>query len=185
MNDKVQLRVKYKQIRAGLSREETEAKSKIMCDIFLSTDVYKNARCIMLYMPLGNEADTSDIVRRAYADGKRVVFPVTDRDTGIITPVFADSGAEFEKGAFSVMEPEYSEIAQVGDIDIILVPGIAFDIKGCRIGFGKGCYDRLLSCYNGTKVGFCYSEQVCECISVDEHDVCMDWLITQDGIIYC
>lgn len=185
MNEKTKLRQRYKQIRASMTNEDVASKSNAMCDIFLSSEMYTNAGCIMLYMPLGKEADTSSIINRAYVDGKKVIFPATDSDTGIITPIYADRDAKFSKGAFSVMEPDCIEIAEVGDIDLILVPGIAFDRSGHRIGFGKGCYDRLLSGYNGIKIGFCYSEQICENIPFDEFDVCMDYLITEDEIIKC
>jgi 5-formyltetrahydrofolate cyclo-ligase len=156
-----------------------------MCNVFLSDDIYKDAKCIMLYMPLGNEADTSTVIKKAYVDGKKVVFPVTDRDTGIITPVYAEKDAIFSKGAFSVREPDGGVVAQLCDIDIILVPGIVFDRAGHRIGFGKGCYDKLLTDFKGIKIGFCYSEQICDVVPEDEFDICMDYIISQDGIIKC
>ncbi len=185
MNDKAQIRQYFKQIRANMTCDEVLFKSKSMCDILLSDEIYKACKCIMLYMPLGKEADTTSIIGKAYDDGKRVVFPVTDGNNGAITPVYAQRDTSFIKGAFSVMVPDSEDIAEAGDIDVILVPGVAFDRKGCRIGFGKGCYDRLLSGYNGIKVGFCYSEQMCESIPKDRYDVCMDYIITQDGIIDC
>ena len=168
-----------------MSQEDVLAKSRMMCDIFTSSDMYKYAKIIMLYMPLGNESDTSNIIRTAYADGKKVVFPMTDSDSGVITPVYADEDAVFTKGAFSVMEPEKSTVADVSDIEAVIVPGIAYDVEGHRIGFGKGCYDRLLNNFSGVKIGFCYSSQLCESIPTDEHDICMDYLITEKGLIEC
>ena len=139
----------------------------------------------MLYMPLGNETDTSDITEAAFKDGKKVAFPVTDAETGEITPYYATENTQFKQGAFSVNEPNNDDIAALSDIDVIVVPGIAFDKSGARVGFGKGCYDRLLKQSCAVKVGLCYDYQVCDWIAMDEFDVNMDYLVTESGMINC
>ena len=185
MTSKSELRQYFKQLRRAMAYDDVLNKSKIMCDILLNTDIYKNANNIMLYMPLGNEADTSRIIHRAYVDGKKVAFPLTDSDSGVITPVYVDVDTAFAKGAFSVMEPEKYTIANISDVDVVVVPGIVFDANGHRIGFGKGCYDRLLREYQGVKLGFCYSSQICDDIPSDEYDICMDYIITENGFVEC
>lgn len=166
-----------------MTKKEVEEKSFRACDNFLASDIYKNSKILMLYMPLGNETDTTKIIKRAYEDGKKVVFPVTERESGVITPYFADENAVFEKGAFNVNEPKNGAKADLPDIDVILVPGIAFDRKGARVGFGKGCYDRLLKDTDAVKAGFCYDFQVCDGIPAEKHDVTMDFLVTETEMI--
>lgn len=171
--------------RAEMSKEEVINKSKACAAVFLSSDLYKNADTIMLYIPIGNETGTGEIIKKAYEDGKKCIFPVTDEASGIITPCYADYNTEFVKGAFSVFEPSELKPVPPGDIDVIIVPGIAFDLKGARIGFGKGCYDRLLSQTKAVKVGYCYNLQLCDSLACEAHDINMDFLITESGLIAC
>ena len=165
--------------------EEVAQKSHYAAKIFLSSELFKNAKHIMLYKSLGNETDTTDIINAAFRDGKIVSFPVTDAQSGEITPCIATRETEFEKGAFSVSEPTNTEVADVGKIELILIPGIAFSKKGSRVGFGKGCYDRLLQNSSAIKVGFCYDFQLCEEIPSEQHDVTMDYIVTETCMIDC
>ncbi len=176
---KNQIRKEMKSIRAAMSKAEVLQKSKAAAECFIKSEIYKKAETIMLYMPLGNETDTSEIIRAAFADRKRIVLPVTDGETGIITPFFYDKDTVLEKGGFSVTEPKNARLAEKSDIDVVIVPGIAFDESGARVGFGKGCYDMFLAGMTAVKVGYCYEFQLCEKISADEHDIKMDCIVTE------
>lgn len=165
-----------------MTQKEVDEKSLGATNNFLKSEIYKNSKVLMVYMPLGKETDTTKIVKQAYKDGKKVVFPVTEPKSGVITPYYAKETAVFEKGAFNINEPQNGTKAKLCDIDVILVPGIAFDCKGARIGFGKGCYDRLLKNTDAVKVGFCYDFQVCDNVPAEEHDVMMDFLVTESGV---
>ncbi len=182
---KSEIRNANKKMRFLMEKEEVTVKSKAAAELFLSSEIYKDCSCVMLYMPLGNETDTSDIIKKAFSDGKKVVFPVTDENSGEITPCIADENSEFSKGAFSVYEPCHVKVADIAEIDVIVVPGIAFDRSGSRIGFGKGCYDRLLEKSSAVKIGFCYDFQICGRIPSDEFDIPMDYIITENEIIEC
>lgn len=171
--------------RSEMCAEEVREKSNDAAGIFIKSEFYKNSSQIMLYMPLGNETDTSEIIQRAFSDGKKCIFPVTNPITGEITPYYANKGTSFKKGAFSVFEPENNESADVGQIDVFIVPGIAFDRTGTRVGFGKGCYDRFLKYTDAVKIGFCYDFQIADCIPADKHDIKMDFLITESELIKC
>ena len=179
------LRNTYKQKRKEMSVQDAKIKSLSAANTFLNSDIYKNAKQIMLYMPLGNETDTSLIMSGAFADGKRVILPVTEEKSGIITPVYATSTTEFAKGAFLVSEPQNADTADVSQIDVIVVPGIAFDAGGGRLGFGKGCYDMLLQNTSAVKVGYCYDSQVCSKIPAALHDIKMDYIVTEKRFIKC
>ncbi len=182
---KNEIRRQNKEKRAEMTDEDVKLKSLSAAKILLSTAFYKSAKTIMLYMPLGKETKTEEIIKAAFNDGKKVVFPVTDKDTGRITPYYVHKDTKFEQGAFSISEPVDTEVADIGDIDVFVVPGIAFDKKGARVGFGKGCYDRLLQESAGIKVGFCYDFQICEQIRADQHDVAMDYIVTESICIDC
>ena len=179
MNAKEQLRKALKEKRKNLSAAEVDEKSRLVTEIFLKNDAYKNASTIMLYMPIQNEVDTGRIISKALEDGKSLVFPVTDSERGIITPYLAERKTEFKKGAFSVPEPMLGKSVKPEKIDIILVPGIGFDSQGNRIGFGKGCYDSFLCKCDALKIGVCYKFQLREKIPYDEHDIKMDYVLTE------
>ena len=122
-----------------MSKGQVLEKSKAASKAFLDSDIYKNSKTIMVYVPLGNETDTMQILKTALKDKKRCILPVTDAKTGVVTPCMADENTRFIKGAFSVLEPEEKVAVSKEEIDVFIVPGIAFDKSGARVGFGKGC----------------------------------------------
>lgn len=166
-----------------LSYEVCE-KSKLAAGFLLNSEIYKNSKVIMLYYPLGNETDTSYIFKRALMDDKTVVYPITDSNTNEITAVLADTNTQFSKGAYSVFEPDVKNEFD-DNIDLVIVPGIAFDKRGFRVGFGKGCYDRFLGKIETFKVGLCYDFQLINDIESDNHDIKMDYLVSESGMIVC
>ena len=178
-------RILNKRLRMEMKKTEVELKSHMAAEFFLTSEIYKKSTFIMLYMPIGNETDTSYIIKRAFADGKKLVFPVTDSKSGEITAYCVNVDTGFVKGAFSVYEPDSAELADINEIDVVIVPGVAFDNSGARIGFGKGCYDKFLKRVSAVKVGFCYEFQICDKIVTDEHDINMDYLVTEAGLIKC
>lgn len=182
---KNEIRKKFKEKRRAMEKSEVSEKSRCACEVFLKSEMYKNAKILMLYMPLGNETDTTEIIKRAFADEKKLIFPVTDERTGVITPCYATTETEFKEGAFSVNEPCDANVAEPLDIDTVIVPGIAFDKSGGRIGFGKGCYDGFLNKTKAVKIGFCYELQLCDKIPGKEYDIKMDCIITENRIIMC
>ena len=182
---KSELRLIYKNKRKELSKTEAAEKSKAAQTEFLNSPIYKKAETVMLYYPIGNETDTSAIAERAFADKKRLIYPVTDEKSGEITPYYVKENGKFHIGAFSVPEPEKNDAANLNDIDVVIVPGIAFSREGARIGFGKGCYDRFLGNINAVKVGLCYDFQICSGLNVEQHDVNMDFLVTESGVKAC
>lgn len=182
---KAEIRAVYKEKRSSIRTDEVLQKSKIIQDAFLASDIYKNAKQIMLYMPIKNEVLTDSIIHSAKLSGKKLIFPVTDRKTFEITPVLWDGESEFLEGAFSVNEPAFAKTADIKKTDVIIVPGLAFDKSGGRIGFGKGCYDRLLAGKSAIKVGFCYNFQIADKIPTDANDIKMTYLLCESGWIKC
>ena len=156
-----------------MNKSEVAAKSVAASLKFLKTDIYKNANLVMVYMPLGNETDTTQIIKQAFNDGKSIAVPVTNGDTGEITPKIITENTVFKQGAFSVSEPINAQTTEIKNIDVVIVPGIAFDIKGRRIGFGKGCYDKFLRNCPAIKIGICYEFQLSDEIPAEVEDI---WL---------
>ncbi len=176
------IRNNIKQIRKNITETDVKKLSYMASEVFLESDVYKNSKTIMCYMPLKGEADTSYMIEKAFLDGKNVAVPVTHPVTLDIVPYYITENTEYKKGSFSVTEPVGGIVAKKEDIDTVIVPGVAFDKNGARLGFGKGCYDRFLSDYKGIKVGFSLGFQIYDEIPSQEHDVKMDYIVSEKGI---
>ena len=178
---KNEIRANMKERRAALTADEREEKSRAAALALLGTDEYKRARSIMLYRPIGSEMDTSYIAKAAHADGKCVLYPVTDEESRKITPVKAEADAEFVRGGFKIPEP----VGEVYDdkIDLIVVPGLAFGRDGMRLGYGKGCYDEFLNRAAATRAGLCYELQLTDTLPCEAHDEKMNMVVTENEII--
>ena len=179
---KAEIREQIKRLRAGIGPDDKIARSRTVGEAVLTTDVYKSADSIMLYYSIGNEVDTTMIAEHSFADGKQVIYPVTDEESGRITPIEIVKGARFTRGGFGIPEP--SGEVYTGRIDLVIVPGVAFDHGGGRLGFGKGCYDAFLSHTDAYKIGLCYDVQLLDTLPTEEHDVRMDAVVTESEIIY-
>lgn len=183
MKNEIRNLIKLK--RRDMEISQVEKKSISAEEKFIGSHLYKKSKCIMIYSPLGNEIRTDLIFEKAYADGKMVVVPVTDSATGEISPCKVGRETEYIVGGFGILEPKDKSFISSGEIDVVIVPGIAFDKKGARIGFGKGCYDKFLKGMSAVKVGFCYDFQLVEGIPADDFDIPMDFLVTNEEILNC
>ena len=179
------IRNENKQKRAEMLKNDVEVKSYQASKIFLDSDIYKASTNLMLYMPLGNEISTTHIIKNAYLKGKTVLVPVTDKETYEISAHRIFEESIFEKGLFSLTEPKEKDLFDKSKIDTIIVPGIAFDKKGVRIGFGKGCYDKFLKNLSAIKIGYCYGFQLEDYIETDPFDAEMDYILTEKEFIKC
>jgi 5-formyltetrahydrofolate cyclo-ligase len=170
--------------RKSLSPEEFRSASLHIQKTFLETDNFKRARSVLVYSPIHYEVDTELIVRSALAAGKKVAFPVVIGHELIFREV--SDFSSLEKGAFGILEPCVSgRLFDVEDADILVVPGVAFDLNGHRIGYGKGYYDKTIHRLegHGKLVGLCYDFQLVDEILGESHDVKMDLIITDKRVV--
>lgn len=136
----------------------------------------------MAYASTSEEVDTHDLIKDCFKKGHTIYIPKVDRNEIKIIPV--QHWEVLEPGTFSILEPMISaEAANPEDLDLILVPGIAFDHRGHRLGFGRGFYDRVLKKTKAYKVGLAFHEQIVDEIPNEEHDVPMDLIITDTSLI--
>lgn len=144
---------------------------------------FVEAKLIALYSSIRNEVDTQHLFEMAISLGKRVVFPRIDNGQMVFIEV--RSQRDFRLGTFGVLEPVGTKVVSVDCVDLIIVPGVAFDRSGFRIGFGKGFYDqalenRPLSC---RLAGLGYAFQLEDSIPREAHDVSLDWLVTDQEVL--
>ncbi|MCC8043259.1 MAG: 5-formyltetrahydrofolate cyclo-ligase [Oscillospiraceae bacterium] len=182
---KRKLREKYKDIRRNMSKSGKQRRDLAILERLISTDAYKNADIVLTYVSTDIEVDTRALINKAMDDKKRVAVPRCIDGTRDMNFYFIKSMDDLEKGTFSVLEPIPSKCVKAYAYEkaLCIVPGLSFDMKGYRLGYGKGYYDRFLSAHPRlTKVGLCY----CPCTVSELHhgrfDVSADMLITEKYI---
>ena len=144
---------------------------------------YKKASTVMIYLSIEGEAPTDEIVKSMLTDGKKVCVPVTNGRN--MTPAEVDENTVYVKGAFGVRVPSKIKAVEKYDIDIVITPGLLFDRQGTRCGYGKGCYDFFLEGFTGVKMGICFACQLVNAFPSEKHDVKMDYVITEKGVVVC
>ncbi|MCM2358916.1 MAG: 5-formyltetrahydrofolate cyclo-ligase [Geobacteraceae bacterium] len=170
--------------RKALAAAEAKAISLKVQRTFIDSAEFAGARVLALYAPIHNEVDTSEVFAAALTALKTVLFPAVSGEGLVFRRVSTRDG--LRKGAFGIPEPVAScEVYEPGEADIIVIPGVAFDMKGKRIGYGKGYYDKALHSLEGggKLVGLCYDFQLVDDITDEPHDVKMDLLITEKRVI--
>lgn len=183
MQIKSKLRKEMKARRAEISNKSK--KDKLISDIFLNSELYKNCRLLLCYSSCGSEISTSRIISAAFADGKAVAFPLCLDSCGNMEFYFVASFNDLNRGMYGILEPNTDKCRKITDYSdaLCLVPGLCFDLKGFRLGYGKGYYDRFLEKFTIKTVGLCYNELIQNSLPIDKYDVSVDYIITQTGII--
>lgn len=171
--------------RRALSHDQWRASSQMAQQKLFSLKEFVQAHCIALYAPAHNETDTAGILAEAFAAGKRVLYPAVCDDRMVFRQV--EGLGNLAEGCFGILEPCPTGCDhQADEPDLIVVPGVAFDLSGHRIGYGKGFYDRFLQ-HPGRKahlVGLCHDFQLIDgAIPAEGHDIRMDLIVTDQRIV--
>lgn len=185
---KSELRREYTQMREAMDQSEVERLSEKIIDTILKLPVFKRAETVMVYLNFKNEVDSLKMIEESYKAGKKVVIPYCEKETMEIIPSeLNDIETEIVKGKNGYLQTKKDCVKPVPleDIDLIVVPGIAFDKRCYRLGFGAGYYDRFLRKLNFEKptIGLCYDFQIIHSIPIEGHDVPLDFVITEERIL--
>ncbi len=159
---------------AKLSKEEKSSLSTALFDKIYQLEEVEQSSTIALFVALGDEPQT-DLTIAKLAKTKRVVVPRIEGEE----MEFYDISEGVQKGAFGIMEPIATETVNPAEIDVMIVPGVAFTPSGARLGRGKGFYDKYLSHsdFRAYTIGVCYPCQVVESLPVEEHDKVLDKVV--------
>lgn len=168
-----------------MSGEEVEVRSRPIIEQLARLPEYAASQCVMLYWSCHNEVHTHDLVRQALKDGKKVVLPRCETENGEIRPYeVKDLSRDLSVGCFGILEPgqRARELTDLSEIDVCVVPGIAFDCNGNRIGRGLGYYDRFLRKLDAKtqKIGVGYAFQIVNRIYPTDNDTSIDKVVTED-----
>lgn len=181
--DKEKIRKKLIHKRRALTQLEVKKNSSKIFHRLISTDEFKNAKTILFYVSKDNEARTIPTIEFALKNKKIVCVPKVDVTKHIFHPIrISSSDKDLHKGHFGIHEPlfETKNIVPVKNIDLIIVPGIAFDLNGHRLGWGKGYYDKFLEKAKRIhKIGLAFDFQILPELPKDKHDVPVDMVMTE------
>ena len=178
MISKLQLRKEIKNNKRQFTSQQLHELSFAVITRLLAHPRVKSAKTIMLYHSLPDEVDTHTIVDSLLMSGKTILLPrVTGEGTMELHRY--NGPKDMQVGAYGIMEPTGPLFTDYADIDLAIVPGVAFDHDGNRMGRGKGYYDRLLPQLGcAYKIGICFDFQLVESIECEEHDIRMDEVIS-------
>ena len=181
-----ELRKNIKLERDSMSNNEVILKSKQIKERILTFSLFNQSNSIMFYYQKGNEVNLNGLMSSQLNHQKRkIILPKTNKDDFSMKSYQINNLSEdLENGAFGIMEPKKDCLEiNTEQIDLVFVPGVAFDLAGNRLGHGLGYYDRFLEDFNGIKVGVAYDFQIVDSIKVKSHDVPMDYVITEKRVI--
>ena len=158
------------------SLDEKKNKSFKIFDQIEKLDVFQKSKVIMVYWSMPDEVFTHDFVQK-YVGKKKIILPVVKGDV-LVLKEFTGTSNMVVGQSFGISEPGGVPFEELDKIDIIIVPGVAFDKDNNRLGRGKAYYDKLLSQTNALKIGVCFDFQIIESVPVDKHDIKMDLVIS-------
>ena len=184
MNKKA-LRIKYKELRASFSQDEMDNKSVAIANNLLKLDVW-NASYYHLFLTIKEhkEVETEYILQILQGKDKEIVVSKSDFETLTMHHFLLTDNTKFIKNEYNIFEPEDGLEVPVFKIDVVFVPLLAFDLKGNRVGYGKGFYDKFLSeCKPETiKIGLSFFKAEEEISDVFETDVLLDFCVTPNKV---
>lgn len=174
--DKKELRDYIRKFKRAMTKDEIESKSEKLGELFLASDLYKQAKNIYGYLPYNQEVRTTAMLEQAQKDGKRIAVPKILGDTMIF--VWLDDLTAVERGYSGIPEP--IDLTPVADdpTALVLMPGMAFDPQGHRCGYGGGFYDKFLASEPGhPTLALCYDFQVLPHLDTEEFDIPVDCVL--------
>ena len=174
--DKSALRKEIREQKRAMTAEQIQAASEKLAQAFYATDYYKNAKSIYGYLPYNQEVRTTPILEQAQKDGKRVAVPKVYGD--VMKFLWLDDLNAVSKGYSGIPEPIADEPVADDPTALVLMPGLAFDPQGHRIGYGGGFYDKFLAQEpNHPTLALCYDFQMLEHLETEEFDKNVDCVL--------
>ena len=178
---KDRLRKEVSSLKKGYIQDDLYNRSLEVLSVLEITGVFQDAKTILIYNSLQDEVQTRDFIQK-WNGTKDFYLPVIEDDE-IVFRKYTPS-IEYEQSSIGVMEPIGENFTNYNKVDLIIIPGVAFDRKKNRMGRGKGYYDRFLSKIKAPKMGICFEFQLFDDIPNDEGDVKMDYIVSENELVW-
>ena len=183
MLGKKEIRAEVKKRRREADEETLHEKSLQILERFRQLSAYKDASLLLAYVDAKREVETRLLMRCAWDDGKKVAVPRVDGD-GIMHFYYLRSLKDLEPGAFGIMEPRADCRICEPEEGLLLMPGVAFDEQGHRVGYGGGYYDRYLEKHpHLIHIALAFEFQIFPEVPSEKHDICPDLIVTEKRIL--
>ena len=179
-SEKTSLREFLLEKRDGTSFDLMKIASKSILKKLKKIESFRNAQKIGAYYPIGSEILTQDIMQEALSEGKEVFLPKVIGKNMEFRKI--ENFSNLENGSFDIMEPR-NECPVDNDLDVILVPTVGISPTGVRLGYGHGFYDRFLAENKIETISLTLEKQIIKNIPRSEHDVIINWIVTEDRVI--
>lgn len=174
--NKKELRAYIRGLKRAMTPAQIEEKSAALGDLFRRTELYRNARAIYGYLPYNQEVRTTAMLAQAIRDGKRVAVPKCYGDE--MRFIWLDDLSQVAPGYAGIPEPIADGPLADDETALVLMPGLAFDRQGHRIGYGGGFYDKFLAAQPGhPTLALCYDFQLLEHLETEEYDIPVDLVL--------
>lgn len=177
--NKEDIRSRIKARKSLLSQAERSEAARRVFELVEQTAAFLLSDHILMYHSLPDELSTREFIDR-WSSRKHFYLP---RVNGVNLDILPYDRSRLHLGSFNIEEPTGDDTADMSDIELVIVPGVAYDRHGNRIGRGKGYYDRLLRDTEAVTMGVAFACQLCDDIEPDEFDVPVHYVITDSGII--
>jgi len=174
--------VKHKLREQVHNRRASQGASETIQERLMAEDWWAAAFCVGMYRSTEHEPATEALLADLLARGAQVAVPVC-RD-GSYAWGWVDAATTWKKAAHGIWEPTESKVAAPQDLRLIVVPGVAFDAQGGRLGHGRGHFDRLLAPSGALLVGLCFENRLVEAVPMEPHDVRMDVVATEKRMLF-
>ena len=185
---KKEFRKKVINLRKEKDKDFIKHNSDIITDKLLNLDCIKNAKNIMLYLDFNNEVSTDSLIKKLLNLGKIVSSPITLKEERKLIPSqITDLKNGIQYGAYNIREPkpECSPAINIKDLDVIIVPAVAYDKNCYRLGYGGGFYDRFLENLrqDAVTIGIAFDLQIFDEVPKEAHDAQLDYIVTESRIL--
>jgi 5-formyltetrahydrofolate cyclo-ligase len=183
--EKAELRARMRALRAAVPRDERLRLAGAVEERVFRLSEIRAARTVLLFYSFGSEVETSEMAERVHAEGKRLLLPFLEAERMEAAEVLPED--ELVVSSYGPREPARRVPVDPGDVDVVIAPGLAFDRKGYRLGYGGGHYDRYLS-RMGTRalrIGIGFASQLVDRVPREPTDERLDLVVTDAGVVDC
>ncbi len=177
---KQELRFEIEKLKQALDHEWVHRQSVLIQDRLIQHPLFQEAGTIGCYAALPDEVETAHIRRAALAAGKKICIPAHDPTSAGYVMSWIHAEDELQAGKYQVPEPGTIRPARADEVELMLVPAVACDRKGNRLGRGKGYYDRILESFTGNTCALLYDFQLIDSVPGEAHDVRMKYILTPE-----
>lgn len=183
-DSKERIRRQLIQSRLALTAREIDKKSKRIAKRVIASKIFKGAKNVSIYLPINGEVKTGDIINLLIEAGVNIYVPKYFKEQRVWRLSRFRGWEKLEEGPYKIQQPTGDETIEAMRVDTAFIPGVAFDKKGVRLGWGKGVFDKLFAKSEAIKVGLGYDFQIVDKLPKKAYDLLVDLVVTEKRVLW-